>query len=75
MGGISITQLLIIAVIVVLLFGTKNCARWVPISAPRSRASKKRSVTIRRRPPTRLKKAAWMTLISRPSLLPISSRK
>ena len=40
MGGISITQLLIIAVIVVLLFGTKNCARWAPISAPRSRASK-----------------------------------
>ena len=31
MGGISITQLLIIAVIVVLLFGTKNCARWAPI--------------------------------------------
>ncbi len=41
MGGISITQLLIIAVIVVLLFGTKNCARWAPISAPRSRGFKK----------------------------------
>lgn len=40
MGGISITQLLIIAVIVVLLFGTKNCARWAPISAPRSRSFK-----------------------------------
>lgn len=56
MGGISITQLLIIAVIVVLLFGTKNCARWAPISAPRSRSFKRRSATIRRRTPTRLKK-------------------
>ncbi len=74
MGGISITQLLIIAVIVVLLFGTKNCARWAPISAPRSRASKAIGDDTPSNPNT-AEKAAWMTLTSRPSLLPISSRK
>lgn len=75
MGGISITQLLIIAVIVVLLFGTKNCARWAPISAPRSKGFKKAIGDDTPSTPTRLRKAAWMTLTSRPSLLPISSRK
>lgn len=31
MGGISIWQLLIVALIVVLLFGTKNYALWAVI--------------------------------------------
>lgn len=38
MGGISIWQLAIIAVIVVLLFGTKNWALSAPISGHRSGA-------------------------------------
>lgn len=41
MGGISIWQLLIIAVIVVLLFGTKSSAPSVPILVRRSKALKK----------------------------------
>lgn len=40
MGGISIWQLLIIAVIVVLLFGTKSSAPSVPILVRRSKALK-----------------------------------
>lgn len=41
MGGISIWQLLIIAVIVVLLFGTKKLGSIVPILVRRSKALKK----------------------------------
>lgn len=40
MGGISIWQLLIVAVIVVLLFGTKNSVPSVPILARLSKALK-----------------------------------
>ncbi len=41
MGGISIWQLVIIAVIVVLLFGTKNSDQLVPTWARQSKASRK----------------------------------
>ncbi len=41
MGGISIWQLVIIAVIVVLLFGTKNSDQLVPTRARQSKASRK----------------------------------
>ena len=41
MGGISIWQLVIIAVIVVLLFGTKSSVLLVPIWARLSKASRK----------------------------------
>lgn len=41
MGGITLPHLLIIAVLVVLLFGTKNCVRWVLTSVLLSKASKK----------------------------------
>lgn len=41
MGGISIWQLLIIAVIVVLLFKTKSSAPSIPILVRRSKALKK----------------------------------
>lgn len=41
MGGISIWQLLIIAVIVVLLFGTKKLGSIGPILVRRSKALKK----------------------------------
>ena len=74
MGGISITQLLIIAVIVVLLFGTKTAhaglrSRRLDQGLQEAIGDDTPST------PTRLRKAARMTLTSRPSLLPISSRK
>jgi Sec-independent protein translocase protein TatA len=41
MGEISITKLLVVAALVILLFGTKNFVRWAVIWAQRSRALKK----------------------------------
>ncbi len=70
MGGISIWQLLIIAVIVVLLFGTKNSAPSVPILARRLKASKKQWVMMSQ---SKIKPARMLILLLNP--LPISRAK
>lgn len=75
MGGISITQLLIIAVIVVLLFGTKKLRTLGSDLGASIKGFKKAIGDDTPSTPNTAEKAAWMTLISRPSLLPISSRK
>jgi len=41
MGEISITKLLVVAALVVLLFGTKSCVPWAVIWVQPSKASKK----------------------------------
>ncbi|STQ45798.1 twin arginine translocase protein A [Ewingella americana] len=41
MEGLSITKLLVVGVLIVLLFGTSNCALWAEIWALRCVASRK----------------------------------
>ena len=41
MGEISITKLLVVAALIIMVFGTKSYARWVETWARLSKASKK----------------------------------
>ncbi len=41
MGEISITKLLVVAALIILVFGTKNYARWVETWVRLSKASRK----------------------------------